>query len=48
MHTTIEEGLSAFKYIVSLEFFNMCIIILIDSFDKTGISDHIKGHNPKK
>ena len=46
-HTTIEQALSSFKYIINLEYFNMCIIILLESFDPTGIANYILGQDPK-
>lgn len=29
MHTTIEQNLNSFKYIIILEYFNMSVIILL-------------------
>jgi len=46
MHTTIEQTLSSFKYIIILEYFNMCFIILLQSFDPTGTCLFLMGEDP--
>ena len=47
MHTTIEQTLSSFMYIVFLEYFNMAIIILIKNFDFTGVAMKIMQQTPE-
>lgn len=42
MHTSIEEQISQFRYILFLEVFNMGIIQLISSFEPTGIANSIR------
>jgi len=46
MHTTTEQTLSSFNYIVILEYFNMCVIILLESFDPTGFAYRMMGQDP--
>ena len=46
-HTTIQQALSSFQYIINLEYFNMCIIILMQSFDPTGTAAWLMGKNPQ-
>ena len=43
VHTSIQEKLASFKYIILLEYFNMGIVFLIESFDPSGFTQIILG-----
>jgi hypothetical protein len=43
IHTTIQEKLASFRYIILLEYFNMGIVFMIEGFDPTGFAAFILG-----
>lgn len=45
VHTTIQEKLASFKYIILLEYFNMGIVFLIEGFDPSGFTQIILGED---
>lgn len=47
VHTTIQEKLASFKYIILLEYFNMGVVFMIEGFDPTGFSTTLLGLDPE-
>jgi hypothetical protein len=43
VHTTIQEKLASFKYIILLEYFNMGLVFLVEGFDPTGFAVSLSG-----